>query len=74
MCILIQVNFLDELLTLSQHSENLSVQELSPLSCGPTNRRLGADSYVSTPTFFENKHGELFYDIPCMLRYNLVSQ
>nr|XP_022312081.1 uncharacterized protein LOC111117309 [Crassostrea virginica] len=52
-----QVNFLDDILTLSQHPENLSVQELSPLSCGPTNRSLGVDSYVSTPTFFENKHG-----------------
>lgn len=47
------------LLHLEDLPRNLSALELSPLTCGPSTGRLGMDSYVSSPTFFENKYGKI---------------
>lgn len=52
-----QVEQLISLLHLEDLPKNLSALELCPLTCSPSTGRLGVDSYVSSPTFFENKYG-----------------
>lgn len=51
---------IDILYVLDLHEEILCLQEFSPLVCGSVR----GDSYVSSPTFFENKYGKFPFFCP----------